>query len=126
MTPKDLWLLLLIILILGVICLYFFFSPTEHTFFPKCLIRTITGYYCPACGGQRALHALLHGELTTAIKYNLFACISIPYLLILLLCRFSKRHSTGVLNRVAHSHFLSYAYMVLFFSWWVVRNIFNL
>ena len=28
-----------------------------------CMIHTFTGYYCPGCGGTRAVHALFAGDL---------------------------------------------------------------
>lgn len=28
-----------------------------------CVLHNLTGYYCPGCGGTRAIHALLHGHI---------------------------------------------------------------
>lgn len=123
MTTKAIRLSIMAIAALVVICFYFIYSPAESTLFPKCVFHWLTGFECPACGLQRALHALLHGEIAEAYRYNPFACISIPYLTILLICRFSKRYATGRLSAIAGSRFLSYTYMVLFFVWWIVRNI---
>ena len=35
-----------------------------------CLIRSSLGIFCPACGGTRAIRALLQGQLLTAMRYN--------------------------------------------------------
>lgn len=35
-----------------------------------CLLRTFTGYYCPGCGGTRAVYALLHMRLIKAFLYH--------------------------------------------------------
>lgn len=35
-----------------------------------CLLRTFTGYYCPGCGGTRAMHALLHLQLWRSFCYH--------------------------------------------------------
>lgn len=38
---------------------------------PPCPIYTRVHLYCPACGNTRSVIALLHGDLLTAIKYNI-------------------------------------------------------
>lgn len=35
-----------------------------------CLLRTFTGYYCPGCGGTRAVYALLHLQLWRSFCYH--------------------------------------------------------
>ena len=35
-----------------------------------CLLRTFTGYYCPGCGGTRAVYALLHLHLWRSFCYH--------------------------------------------------------
>lgn len=44
------------------------FVPEE--WWPKCPIHAVTGLWCPGCGGQRALHAVLRGDLETAVAQN--------------------------------------------------------
>ena len=46
--------------IAGVLLLVFFFDPAKNLLFPQCLFHEFTGYYCPGCGSQRALHDMLH------------------------------------------------------------------
>ena len=38
---------------------------------PACPFYTITGYYCPACGNTRSVTALLHGDILSALRYNI-------------------------------------------------------
>lgn len=35
-----------------------------------CLLHTFTGYYCPGCGGTRAVDALLHLQLWRSFCYH--------------------------------------------------------
>ena len=35
-----------------------------------CLFHLATGYYCPGCGGTRAITALLHGQLFRSFLYH--------------------------------------------------------
>jgi hypothetical protein len=60
--------------------LYYRFNPVGAGFFPKCPFYCLTGLYCPGCGSQRALHALLHGAVGQAAGYNLLAVMVLPVL----------------------------------------------
>lgn len=42
---------------------------TARQGFP-CLFQLTTGFYCPACGGTRALRALLRGDLGMSFQYH--------------------------------------------------------
>ena len=42
---------------------------------PPCWFHLLSGYYCPGCGGTRALRALLHGQLLQAVRFHPF----VPY-----------------------------------------------
>ncbi|MBS1731176.1 MAG: DUF2752 domain-containing protein [Bacteroidetes bacterium] len=69
------------IAILMVILLYLIFDARgPGSFFPECPFHALTGLYCPGCGSQRALSALLHGDFMEALHDNLLAMISLPFL----------------------------------------------
>lgn len=36
----------------------------------ECYMYRMTGYYCPGCGGTRAVQALLHMELIRSLRYH--------------------------------------------------------
>ena len=48
-----------------------------------CVIKTITGYYCPGCGVTRAIVSLFNGQLYQAFRYNSIIFIDIPIILFL-------------------------------------------
>jgi Protein of unknown function (DUF2752) len=48
--------------------------------FPVCPFRLLTGWNCPACGGLRMIHDVLHGNLAAAITDNVFLLVGIPML----------------------------------------------
>lgn len=66
---------LLAALAAAVLVVYYVFDPSMNGAGLPCMFNKITGWYCPGCGGQRALHALLHGRLAHALSYNLLAVI---------------------------------------------------
>ncbi len=44
----------------------------------QCLLQKTTGFSCMACGGQRALHELLHGNFREAVRLNAFLVLGFP------------------------------------------------
>lgn len=65
--------------------------------FPACPFRLLTGWNCPACGGLRMTHDLLHGDLTAAAADNVFLLVGFPVLTVWLLVRL--RRGEPVLSR---------------------------
>jgi len=57
----------------------FEFNPSHYGFYPRCLLYTSTGIYCPGCGSLRAMHQLTHGHLGTALRCNLLLTASLPF-----------------------------------------------
>jgi hypothetical protein len=115
---------LLGLIISGCVALYFFIDPTRHAWMPQCPFRLLTGWNCPACGLQRALHALLHGRFQEAFSYNYFFIVSIPYLIALLIAEVLKqRHRGQDFIRAVEHPFIARTYIVLFIVWGIVRNL---
>ncbi|HVA06794.1 MAG TPA: DUF2752 domain-containing protein [Acidimicrobiales bacterium] len=52
---------------------------------PPCPTKFLTGLDCPACGGLRLAHDLLHGDISSAVHDNLFLLLSSPALALVLL-----------------------------------------
>ncbi len=61
--------------------LYFFYPATAHSFHPVCPFHALTGWYCPGCGSQRSVSALLHGDVLMALKKNSLLVISLPFII---------------------------------------------
>lgn len=61
---------------------------------PLCPFQALTGWDCPACGGLRMIHDLLHGDLAAAVADNAFFLVGIPILAGWLLLR--RRRSLAV------------------------------
>lgn len=67
---------LLIALALGAL---YFADPTDSAYPIKCVFNLLTGWQCPACGAQRALHTLLHGQFSAAWQLNPYLLCLLPY-----------------------------------------------
>ncbi len=60
------------------VAMLYFFSPTEHRFYPRCVFHVVTGLECPGCGTLRAAHSLLHGDFATAFRLNPLVFVLLP------------------------------------------------
>src|SRR5580765_2824025 len=65
----------------AVLGLLFFFAPDHYPFYPRCLFHALTGWQCPGCGGLRATHRLLHGDIPAAFRLNPLFVLLLPVLL---------------------------------------------
>ncbi|MDN4473139.1 DUF2752 domain-containing protein [Demequina zhanjiangensis] len=52
-------------------------DPTGSGVFPSCIFFAATGHWCPGCGGLRAVHSLLGGDLALALQYNVVVVLLI-------------------------------------------------
>ena len=120
--------LLAFMMLIGLITLFWLYrqyDPAMHHTFPSCPLRSMTGYQCPACGGQRAAHQLFNGNLSQAFQANPLFVISVPYictgLLLLLLRKRSRR--VAVFMRIGYGKQALTAWIVAILIFWVVRNL---
>jgi len=72
---------------LAAAALLFFFNPADYAFYPRCPLHAVTGLDCPVCGGLRAAHLLLHGQVRAAFALNPFLFFAVPVIALLLLPR---------------------------------------
>ena len=104
--------------------LYFFYPATVYHFYPGCALYKITGYYCPACGSQRAFSELLHGHLQLAARDNFLFVAAIFFLII-----FFFKNSYNILSkrefniRQKPSDLFLWMVLVLILVFGIVRNI---
>jgi hypothetical protein len=66
-------------------------DPHSRDFvFPPCPFKALTGWNCPACGGLRMTHDLLHGDIAAAVVDNVFLLVGLPMLAAWLLVRWRR------------------------------------
>lgn len=111
------------VLLVGALLLYYGVDPSHADWLPRCWFHEWTGWQCPACGGQRALHSLLHGQVREAVGYNLFLVVAVPYLLLVVWTSLDNGRLARRWRPVVQHRWLAWAYCLLFMVWWVVRNL---
>ena len=115
-------LVLAALLVIGVI--YFALDPSTSGLFPRCTFLSLTGYKCPGCGTQRAIHALLHGDVAGAFKYNALLLVAVPWIALCLYAE-SRRLRNPRLYARLNAPLLIWLFLAMVLLWWLLRNIFN-
>ena len=54
-------------------------GKTILNYVPPCMFHRVTGYYCPGCGGTRAVFTFFRGDIVRAFKFHPF----VPYTVII-------------------------------------------
>lgn len=101
--------------------LYYEHDPSSPVA-PKCMFRLLTGYDCPGCGSQRALHALLHGRIGEAWGLNPYIFFAVPAGLAFIAVE-AVRKSYPRLHRAVINPLSITAVLVATLAWWVLRNL---
>lgn len=100
------------------------FDPEEAAVFPRCLFLVVTGYECPGCGTQRALHHLFHLELSSAFSENGLILFLLPYLLLGgYLAFFNGNRQFPGLARLLFGKRAAIIVVSLILLYWVARNL---
>lgn len=104
--------------------LFSFFDPLIDKVFPICPFHYFTGFDCPGCGSQRAVFALLHGDLTKAADHNLLLVVTLPFLTIHTICNaFSIVAKKDLRFQLIHHPAVPYVAFALMLMFWLLRNI---
>lgn len=97
-------------------------DPVQSHLAPRCVFRSLTGFDCPGCGLQRALHALLHGDVAGAWTFNPFlffiAPVGATYLFVEL-----SRSPMPRLRKVMFSSVALWTLVAVTVAWWIARNV---
>jgi len=100
-----------------------YFDPTTAGFFPVCPLYAMTGFACPGCGMTRGLHALLHGDVLTALDYNLllpFILFFFGYLFVSLSLTFAR--GRGLTFRLFSTKVV-WGFFIFAFAFSALRNL---
>ena len=104
--------------------IYYAVDPSSSAAFPKCGFLTLTGYKCPGCGSQRAIHALLNGDVAAAFRHNAMLFIAVPWILLCLFAETQRVRNPRLYARL-HPSLLIWLFLATLLAWWLLRNIFN-
>jgi len=111
-------------LVIALVALYYRYNPEVYDFFPACPFHKYTGLDCPGCGSQRAVHALLHGDVPAALDYNLLLVISLPFLTIHFFLKVLSHLLQRDLNwKIWYKPIVPKIVGIVVIGFWIARNI---
>lgn len=115
---------ILIFLFIGGV-IYFIFSPEESELFPQCPFHYLTGFDCPGCGSQRAIHHLLHLDVRNAFYSNPLLILAIPYIITGIYFEyFGGREKYPRIRRIIYGKRAIIIVLLVIVLFWIGRNIF--
>jgi hypothetical protein len=104
----------LVVLFVGIAALFFFLNPEEKGLFPECVFHSVTGFYCPGCGAQRAIHHFLHLEIGSVFRNNL---LFLPGMMVIFygvaLPVANKKFGTNYPNFLYHKRVPLYMFIII-------------
>ena len=104
----------------GLVLMLYALDPVSSRFYPVCIFHQLTGLFCPGCGSARALHALAHGHVAAALRFNPLTVVATPFVATALMRRTFERRLTPP-SRVHPAWMWALAIVVTAF--FVLRNI---
>jgi hypothetical protein len=97
-------------------------DPNVAGHYPTCPFLALTGWYCPGCGALRAVHALAHGDLGTALARNPLVVVAVGYLAVTWVL-WLERSVTGRSRRWLAPPWVLYSVFGAILLFWLLRNV---
>lgn len=112
------------LLIIAALYIFYVTDPQTSSLFPRCSFLMATGYECPGCGSQRAIHQLLHFNIVSALRYNAFMVLALPYIFFGIYFQyFGGKARNPRLEKILFSRWSALIVLIFILVYWVLRNI---
>jgi len=91
---------------------------------PTCPFLTLTGYYCPGCGSMRAIYALAHLDIGTALRLNVMTVLIMIPMSAFIYARWTTERVLGrsIRKTMAHPYWI-WALFWGILAFWLLRNL---
>lgn len=98
-----------IILLIIFILLFYIFPGISRFVLTPCVFRSLTGLYCPGCGGSRSIQYLLRGEIIKSIVYHPFVFYGGGLFILYMSTQTLARMTRGRIHGLPYRDFYIYA-----------------
>lgn len=103
--------------------LFFLLDPEKHIIFPRCVFYSLSGYYCPGCGSQRAIHSLLHLNITGMVQNNLLFLPAVLSIIYHYVHPFLNRYLNWNLPNIFYMKNTPWVIFGIILLFWLLRNL---
>ena len=98
-------------------------DPEQPGHYPTCPFLSATGWWCPGCGSLRAVHALAHGDVGTALDRNVLTVLAVPALVIAWAAWLRRAVTGRPRSPWAAPPIALWGLLATVVAFWVLRNI---
>ncbi len=98
-------------------------NPHTTRLSPGCIMLQASGFYCPGCGGTRAVYDLVHGDIAAAARMNALVTFLVVPLGVLALAYWVLRAGGWIRWQVRLPLWTAYAAVAFMLAFTVVRNL---
>lgn len=113
----------LLVGIIALAVLFFQLDPSENQLFPRCAFNALTGYYCPGCGSQRAIHSLLHLNIQGVVQNNLLFLPAVLAIIYHYIHRFLNKKFNWRLPNIFYLKNTPWVIFAIILFFWLLRNL---
>ena len=107
----------------AVVAVLFVFDPAANAFYPRCTMKLLTRLDCPGCGGLRATHQLLHGNIAAAFRLNPLFVVLGPFFAIWLARKFLEGLRRRAVPPLVITPRIGWTLVALALAFTVARNL---
>jgi len=116
---KKQYISLLITIIFLTFLFIIYFLITGNTF--PCIIKIVTGYYCPGCGFTRMIICLFKLDFYQAFRFNPYLFCFVILLPFIILIEILLRNKKDLLKKI--TIFIFILFSISFLSFGIIRNL---
>lgn len=98
-------------------------NPHEAGHYPGCVYRGLTGFWCPGCGGLRAVYDLAHGDVAGAIGMNPLVVFVVLPVAIVFVGWWALSAGGARVPPVRFPAWAAWGTVVVLLAFWVLRNV---
>lgn len=90
--------------------------------FGICIFYNLTGYYCPGCGGTRAILSFLHGDIIKSLLYNAFSTYLFLVTIIFMGSHTLFYLTKGKIKGLKYRPWFLYVGLAILLLQWLIKN----